>query len=115
MEFKSLWDLESALKVLESETVDSKVWAEAVEWLILYGPPKIRQILLDASASATALSFPDLKPSYFTADGEAVYDIESLATTLGLEEDEVKQILGRKNADYLTTHDFNDPGSSTVH
>lgn len=115
MEFESIWDLESAMKVLKSETVESELWAEAVEWLILYGPPEIKQMLLDASASATELSFPGLKPSHITADGEAVYDIESLAKSLGIEEDEVKKILEKKNADYLTSHDFNDPDSSTFH
>ena len=39
MQAKDLWDLESAMKVLTHDSVDSKLWAEAVEWLILYGPP----------------------------------------------------------------------------
>ena len=30
MEFKELWDLDSAMQVLAHDTVDSKIWAEAV-------------------------------------------------------------------------------------
>ena len=41
MDFKDEWDLDTALKVVQNKTVDSKLWAEAVEWLLLYGPPEI--------------------------------------------------------------------------
>ena len=43
--FAQQWTLESALAVLEHPTVDSKLWAEAVEWLLVYGPPEVRELL----------------------------------------------------------------------
>ena len=96
MEFKELWDLQSAMKVLENDTVDSKLWAEAVEWLILYGPPEIQELLLEASATATSTSFPDLTPTQFTSSGQPVYDVQALAQTLGVSEEEVAKILREK-------------------
>lgn len=115
MEHKDLWDLESALKVLGNETVDSKLWAEAVEWLIMYGPPDIRRMLLEASASAIESSFPDLKPSHYTPDGQPVYDIKGLARSLGLKEFEVREILSKKNAEHQLFDDMDVDESSTIH
>ncbi len=115
MEFKKLWDLESAMKVLEHDTVDSKLWAEAVEWLIVYGPPEIRQLLLDASFTATNSSFPELKPSHYSSDGQPVYDVQALAQTLGMSEEDIRKILTKKEAEHQIA-DINTPGgSSTVH
>lgn len=115
MEFKTLWDLESAMKVLESDSVDSKLWAEAVEWLLIYGPPEIQQLLIDASLTATRNSFPELKPSHYTADGQPVYDVSALAKSLNVEEAEVREILSRKSSDYQTIDEFGSDDSSTVH
>ena len=42
MELKDTWDVDSAMQILQHQTVDAKLWAEAVEWLILYGPDEIR-------------------------------------------------------------------------
>lgn len=96
MQFKELWDLKSAMQVLEHDTVDSKLWAEAVEWLMLYGPPEIQKLLLEASANATQRSFPKLNPTHFTASGQPVYDLKSLAQSLGITEEEVQKILEEK-------------------
>ena len=96
MEFKDLWDLESAMQVLQHKTVDSKLWAEAVEWLLHFGPPEIRQMLLDASEIATETTFPDLKPTHYSPEGEPCYDISALAETLGITEDQTRKILRRK-------------------
>lgn len=96
MEYKEIWDLESAMIVLSSPTVDSKTWAEAVEWLILNGPPEIQKLLLEASASATQSSFPELEPSHITTDGQPCYDIAALAKSLDITEDEVRAILEKK-------------------
>ncbi len=116
MEFKELWDLESAMKVLSNDTVDSKLWAEAVEWLILNGPPEIKQLLLDASNAATAGSFPDLEPSYYAQDGRPCYNVGDLAKNLGVDEAEVRKILFLKsrehNIDYLIDEDL---PSGSVH
>ena len=96
MEFKDLWDLKSAMQVLEHKTVDSKLWAEAVEWLLHYGPPEIRQMLLEASEIATGTTFPDLKPTHYTPDGQPCYDIGALAETLGITEEQTRDILRKK-------------------
>jgi hypothetical protein len=108
MEYKDLWDLESAMKVLTHDSVDSKLWAEAVEWLILYGPPEIRQLLIDASTAATSSSFPDLKPIQMTADGQACYDIGEFAQSLGIKEEEAKEILKKKEEEHKLLHSIDD-------
>ncbi len=115
MESKDLWDLESAMKVLTHDSVDSKLWAEAVEWLIVYGPPEIRQLLIDASMMATNSSFPHLKPTYYTPDGQACYDVAELAQTLGIEEEEAKRILKEKEETHQFLQFFNAGDSGTVH
>ena len=115
MEFKDLWDLESALKVLAHDSVDSKLWAEAVEWLILYGPVEIRQLLFDASTTATAGSFPQLKPIHYTSDGQACYDIGEFAKTLGIDEEEAKKILQEKEQEHHFLQLFDADKTGTVH
>lgn len=115
MESKDLWDLESAIKVLAHDSVDSKLWAEAVEWLILYGPPEIRQLLLDASATATTRSFPNLKPTHYSADGQACYDIGELAKSLEIDEDEARHILRKKEEEHQLLQMFTDDETGTVH
>ena len=96
MNFKNLWDLESALKVLQHPTVDAQLWAEAVEWLLRYGPPAIQKVLLEASQTASEIQFPELKPSYYTSDGQPIYDTAALAETLGISEENVREIIARK-------------------
>ena len=115
MQFKELWDLQSAMKVLEHDTVDSKLWAEAVEWLILYGPPEIQELLLEASATATNSSFPNLTPARFTPSGQPIYDIKALAQTLGVSEEEVKKILKEKEKTHATLQATTLGESKTVH
>ncbi|SDP19072.1 hypothetical protein [Desulforhopalus singaporensis] len=115
MEHKDLWDLESAMKVLSHPTVDSKLWAEAVEWLIVNGPPEIKKMLLKASAAATASSFPDLKPVDFTPDGEPVYDIKALARELNISEEEVQKILAEKKAMLDINEFFDNTDNGTTH
>jgi hypothetical protein len=115
MEFKDLWNLESAMEILTHESVDGKVWAEAVKWLILHGPEEIRQLLLEASSLATSTSFPELKPSYFTSDGQPFYDIKDLAKSLNISEVEVRELLKRKEIEYAGLHFFGDNSNETVH
>ena len=100
MEFKDLWDLESAMQVLAHDTVDSKLWADAVEWLIQNGPPEVKKLLLEASAFATKNSFPELTPSHYDADGHPCYNVAELAKSLKITEDEVKKILRQKEAEH---------------
>lgn len=96
MSFKDEWDLSTALKVLQHPTVDAELWAQAVEWLLKYGPPSIQKILLDASQTATEMQFPDLEPSHYTSDGQPIYDVARLARILGISEEEVQEIIARK-------------------
>lgn len=96
MSLKDEWTLEIALQILQNPTVDSKLWAEAAEWLLRYGPPSIQNILLQASQTATELQFPELRPSHYTSDGMPIYDMARLADTLGVSEEEVQQIIARK-------------------
>jgi len=95
-EFKKEWTVESAMEILEHPTVDSKVWSEAVEWLLLYGPPEIKQMLQQASGYATSKEFPDLKAERFTGDGEPVYSIADVARALGISEQEAAQVISEK-------------------
>jgi len=115
MDFKDLWDLESAMKVLCHDSVDSKLWAEAVEWLMLYGPPEIRQLLINASTTATSSSFPDLKPTDLTADGQPCYDVKELAKSLGIDEQEAKEILKKKQKQHQLLQFFTNEKTGTVH
>lgn len=115
MEFKSLWDLESAMQVLTHDTVDSKLWADAVEWLIANGPPEIKELLLEASNLATQKSFPELTPSHFDFDGKPVYNVQELAKSLSITESEVMNILRQKEADLSTKQIFGEDESTTTH
>jgi len=115
MEFKDLWNFESAMKILTHETVDGKVWAEAVKWLILHGPTEIRKLLLEASSLAAGTSFPELKPSYYTSDGQPFYDIIDLAKSLNIAELEVRELLKQKELEFAGLHYFGDISNETVH
>ena len=99
-----------ALQVLHSQMVDCQTWADAAKWLILCGPPAIKQILLQASASAASQSFPDLKPAGFNEDGDPHYDLVDLAEALGADpeilhrsltnlEEEAESLLGAAEED----------------
>jgi len=35
--------------------IDSKTWADAVKWLMLFGPEEIKKLLLDASTNAPVI------------------------------------------------------------
>lgn len=115
MDFKEHWDLDTALQVVQNKTVDSKLWAEAVEWLLLYGPPEIVSILLQASGHATEQVFPELEAASYTSDGTPVYDVAKLAQTLGVSEEEVRQIIKDKHLANKMTHFIYGSSSETVH
>ena len=115
MDFKDHWDLETAMQVVQNKTVDSKLWAEAVEWLLLYGPPEIVSILLQASGHATEQTFPELEPSDYTEDGQPIYDLVRLAKSLNMSEEEVMRFLREKEKSNESTHFVYGGGSQTVH
>ena len=114
MEFKDHWDVDTALKIVQNKTVDSKLWAEAVEWLLLYGPPEIVSILLEASGYATSQTFPELKPGY-THDGNPVYDAAGLARSLGIPEEEIVKLLKDEQRAYQLFELFTNGSNETVH
>ncbi|MCF6290008.1 MAG: hypothetical protein L3J03_03280 [Desulfobacterales bacterium] len=111
MEFEKQWNLEMALAVLGSETVDSRTWSEAVKWLILHGPPEMRDILTQASAMATSEYFPELKPVRYTPDGQPCYDIQAMAASLGVTVDEVRDQIRKMEEEQGVRH-FIDPGET---
>lgn len=115
MQFKELWDVESAMTVLAHKTVDGKLWAEAVEWLMLYGPAEIRQLLIESSMTATRSSFPELQPSTFTADGQPCYHLEDLARVLQMDEEKAREILKKKEADHGDLQFGSDAEDGSVH
>jgi len=94
-EFKEQWSLEMALEVLCSATVDSRTWSDAVKWLLLYGPPDIREILTQASSSATSHCYPGLRAKGFAADGQSCYDVRELADFLGIPEVELLEKIAK--------------------
>jgi len=113
-EFDSSWTLENALYILQHPTVDSKVWAEAVEWLLLNGPPQIKKLLLNASDHATQSQFPDITAKKYTPEGDLCYDIGDIAKALGVETEEVKKILEEKERNHSTRHGFEDDDTTII-
>ena len=93
---KDEWTVGTAMEILQHPTVDSKVWSEAAEWLLLYGPPEVKELLQHASGHATQGSFPELTPIGFTANGEACYNVADLANALGITEEEAARIIAEK-------------------
>lgn len=93
MSLKDEWNIEMALEVLSSDTIDSKSWIDAVKWLILYGPKEIRSYLLESSASAIKEEFPELIPIGCDEHGADIYDLDNLAETLGIEPERLQDDL----------------------
>lgn len=115
MEFKDHWSLENALKVLQHQTVDAKLWAEAVEWLLLYGPPDVQTLLLHASGIATNECFPELKTNRCTEDGQPCYDIAAIARALGIDEEEAHRTIAEKEMAHQIRHFIEPDDTYTVH
>lgn len=84
------------MKILRHPTVDSWIWAEAVEWLLMYGPPEIQEQLGVAAGYATGKEFPDLKPKGCTREGELVYSVAEIAHALGISEEEAAEVIAEK-------------------
>ena len=104
MALKDEWDVDSAMTVLKHPTVDAKIWAEAVEWLMLYGPDDIREILLNASGTATHKCFPDLQAKGYAADGQPCYSVKDLAKSLNINEDEARIMIQEKEKSHKLHH-----------
>lgn len=84
MDFKSQWDVPMAMQVLQDPHAESDLWSEAVKWLLLYGPPEVRELLAQSSGFATSECFPGLRPEGFNAQGEPCYSLDDLADSLGM-------------------------------
>jgi hypothetical protein len=104
MDIKDQWTEETAMKILQNPTVDSKLWAEAVEWLILFGPQEVRDLLLQSSGTATSHCFPDLKATGYAPDGQPCYQISQIASSLQISEKEAKEIIARKQEEHQMPH-----------
>lgn len=104
--FQESWTLESALRILKHPTVDAKIWAEAVEWLLLHGPEEIREHLLKASLYATGKHFPGLKTAGCNTEGEVCYSIEEIARQLDIDIDEARSIIEEKERSHNRRHGF---------
>lgn len=104
MKLQDSWDVESAMQVLQHQTVDAKLWAEAVEWLMLYGPEEIRELLLQASGTATHECFPDLQAKGYAADGQPCYSVEDLAKNLGIPRDDAEEMIKEKERSHKIHH-----------
>lgn len=114
-EFKKQWDTEMAMAVLANKTVDSDTWSEAVEWLMLYGPPHVQEILSQASYVATSEHFPELKPTGYSPDGKPLYDVQDLAKALNISPDEALKKLKAKEEIQETRHLFPPEDSHKIH
>lgn len=112
--FEHEWNLEAALEILQHPTVDSHLWAEAVEWLLIFGPPEIRDILQQASGQATQASFPQLKALRYAPDGSPCYDIGALAEALGISEQEARLQLHQLEARHGRRHGFDEDETSAL-
>ena len=106
--FKQEWNSESAMAILRHPTVDGKIWAEAVEWLLLYGPEEVKEMLQQASGHATHTSFPELRPQRYAPDGSPCYEIADLAQSLGITEEEARAQLAEKEQKHGIQHGYAD-------
>ncbi len=111
---KDNFTLDAALAVLRHPTVDAQLWTEAVEWLLLYGPPPVRELLLNASQDATSTQFPQLTPVGITSEGEPCYRLDELARTLEQDEDDIRALLQRKSEQQGQIHLFDDDETGTI-
>ncbi len=93
------WDIKTALAVIMSKGVDSRTWAEAVEWVMLFGPPTLRETIEAASMTATCDCLPEVRAAGINADGEICYDIADLARALGVGEEELGEKINRLQAE----------------
>lgn len=82
-----------ALEVLKSGSVDGQTWSEAVKWLLLFGPPEIRDMIQLASGVAFQEYFPGLEPAGYDEEGSPCYEIKDIAEALGISEEEIQEEL----------------------
>ncbi len=106
VDFQNTWNLEMAMTVLASDTIDGSTWSEAVKWLLLHGPEELREMLLQAAGCATREHFPDLQATAFTGTGEPCYRIEDLARALEVSRAEALETVAELEAEHGTRQLF---------
>ena len=104
--FKEQWNLEMALEVLKNQSVESKIWSDAAKWIMLYGPPKLQEVMRQASNIATNSCFPELEPERYTESGEPCYDIEKIAEALGVTKKEALERMAEMENEQGVQHLF---------
>ncbi len=114
-DFKKHWDLEMALQVLQSETIDAETWSEAVKWLMLYGPPEIQNVFKKASSFAIHEHFPDLKPAGYNENGEPCFDIREIAKNMGISEKDAAEKLLKLEQEHGVQHLFDEDDTHKIH
>lgn len=82
-----------AMEVLGNPGANRELWSEAVKWLLLFGPPRVKEILGQASTYAFNKSFPELQAKGYSDEGQPYYDLKDFAEALGVAEDEVADSL----------------------
>ncbi|MDY0389439.1 MAG: hypothetical protein RBQ88_00830 [Desulfobulbus oligotrophicus] len=112
--FKTEWTVESAMTILAHPTVDSEIWASAVEWLLIYGPPEVKELLQQAGGHATSEQFPDLKPRGFSPDGDPCYTLYDLAKHMGISEEEARNHLLEKERKHGVRHGYTQDDTITL-
>ncbi len=117
MDFKDQWDVDTALKIVRNKGVDSELWAEAVEWLLLYGPPEVVSILLQASEHATEKVYPELTKDNENdaASDRAAFDVTRLAKSLGVDMHDIRKSGAKKDSADRVIDFSDDDTSPTVH
>jgi len=108
------WTLEKAIEIVQHPAVDSKVWSEAVEWLLLNGPPDIRQVLQEASGHAIKECFPDLETKGFTIEGETCYNVDDIAKVLNITKEEALQHIKEKESEHGIRQLFSDKETQKI-
>ena len=78
-----------AMEVLASPNIDGESWSEAVKWLLLYGPPEVREMIQQASSLAFSEHFPGIEAKGYSAEGSPFYDLQDIAAALGVPAAEV--------------------------
>ncbi|MCP3892125.1 MAG: hypothetical protein GY702_25125 [Desulfobulbaceae bacterium] len=112
--FRQQWNIETALEILQHPTVDSEIWAEAAEWLILYGPPEIQELLQQASGHATQQNFPELKPFGFDKEGNPCYSVSQLAKEMGISEEDALESIAKKEEKHGVQHLIEEDETTTL-
>ncbi|PIE69653.1 MAG: hypothetical protein CSA21_01165 [Deltaproteobacteria bacterium] len=113
-DFKKQWDVKTAMEIVQHPTVDSELWAEAVEWLLIYGPPEVKELLSQASGYATGAAFPELQPVGYDKQGNPCYSLAQLAESLGMSEEEAQAFINEKEQKHGVVHHVEPDDTSSL-